>query len=977
MKKYILSIAVLALVSTLGLAVTSARASEAESILKTTGLKGGICLVIGDDSLSLAKQLASKSQLYVQVLQPDLKKAAEWSKEISQSPLRTKLGVRNAVFKGDHYGSDLLNLILVRNQKALNGVKPGQLVRILVPRGFLFSKLKLAGLSDKGEKVSTLPAKGSWGLICQKKVSAIEWKPADSLKWRAGPRAHINLGFMGVVHGSGKFIYRELMEASDSFPKVRTRVLARDGFNGRTLWSLEEPVGFTLKSWRAGQYSRPGLGMALDEANQFFYITHDKKLLCLDAETGKQKFVLLSAKAGWGYLTVLQNKYLIHQGVVYSTKTGKKLYRLRGRYVFHQDKIFVLDGSTFKVRKLVDGSEVLSQKQEWLDAKIAKGMGVKYLAGRVILTQGGRWKRPFVLTAIDPATGKKAWTHKLEGLFELPPRAKKPGDKTYSGTPTYFEYDNKILVYASTRHYYGDGNEAYITRLDPASGKVEKQGYGYKGKLFGSNCNNGIRMLGDYFFYWHNVWFNLKTEKRSFPYLIHPGCFLPTSVANGYLYNVPSRKGGSIQGITAIGPADIAFDQKVGGSIVKTIGPRPAFKDDTKDTDWPMYRQNGSRSNSVSKSSLGTSLEVAWTAEIGIGGSSYGVMSGTRTGLTQATVAYGLAYVADIDAQSVVATDIKSGKTAWSYSLGSRVDFPPAIYKGLCLVAAKDGWVYCLNAKTGDLVYKVLTAPRERLIGGQEKLESLWPPAADVFVQGGLAYVSNGFTTNIHGGSRYMAFEVETGKTKWAKCLSESDSEAGYPRPHHVTGLFTGDAASGSVALRGKALDVKTGLLARGAAGLFLRGSIDDLLGFGNSMGRTNEDRAHALFSDGRARGRSLAFDKALSVAYTFKPKGESFVNTGRLHIKASRAKKQTAWSTEAIELIVDDIVLTPKFVYAVGHYYRTKGKPELWVLSREDGKILNKYPVDGFPSFGGMSVAGDRLLVATREGKLICFKTK
>jgi len=30
---------------------------------------------------------------------------------------------------------------------------------------------------------------------------------------------------------------------------------------------------------------------------------------------------------------------------------------------------------------------------------------------------------------------------------------------------------------------------------------------------------------------------------------------------------------------------------------------------------------------------------------------------------------------------------------------------------------------------------------------------------------------------------------------------------------------------------------------------------------------------------------------------------------------------------------------------------------------------------VDGFPAFNGMSVAGNRLFVATREGRLICYR--
>jgi hypothetical protein len=34
----------------------------------------------------------------------------------------------------------------------------------------------------------------------------------------------------------------------------------------------------------------------------------------------------------------------------------------------------------------------------------------------------------------------------------------------------------------------------------------------------------------------------------------------------------------------------------------------------------------------------------------------------------------------------------------------------------------------------------------------------------------------------------------------------------------------------------------------------------------------------------------------------------------------------------------------------------------------------VNRVAVGGFPAFLGMSAAGGKLLIATREGKLVCF---
>jgi hypothetical protein len=111
-------------------------------------------------------------------------------------------------------------------------------------------------------------------------------------------------------------------------------------------------------------------------------------------------------------------------------------------------------------------------------------------------------------------------------------------------------------------------------------------------------------------------------------------------------------------------------------------------------------------------------------------------------------------------------------------------------------------------------------------------------------------------------------------------------------------------------------------------------------------------------------------------VAYQFQPAGEGWANKGKLLLKGiAKDPKQPLWTSEPIELVVDDIVLTPQFAYCAGHYQRIKKLPELWVVSREDGKVVSTVPVDGLPAFMGMSAAGRRLFVATRDGKLICYQ--
>lgn len=430
------------------------------------------------------------------------------------------------------------------------------------------------------------------------------------------------------------------------------------------------------------------------------------------------------------------------------------------------------------------------------------------------------------------------------------------------------------------------------------------------------------------------------------------------------IYNSPGRKGGSIQGITAIGPADIEFDHAPGGKVLVRYTPAPAGGEPTASGDWPTFRSGNAR-GSATTAALGTKLEKVWEAKVGLGGRTYGQMYAERTGLTQATVAYGTAYVADIWAQRIVALNVADGKQKWTYHVGSRVDFPPTLYKGHCLFASKDGFVHCLDAKTGQPVYRLLIAPRERYIGGQEKLESLWPTAADVMVgKDGVARVSAGFAATIHGGNREVAFKPETGEVVEAKVNFEEFADSGYPVPKNHTNIFTEPLPGGW---------------------RLTSGAIDDMLGYGNSISRTNEDRAADVFGDraggghgggGRASGRVIAFDEKLCVAHLMTYGGQSWDTKNPLHLLAAdKDPKKPLWKSEPIELVADDILLTPSHAFVVGHYRRVEGKPEIWTVSREDGKVLGKTPVDGFPAFMGLSASGNRLFLSTRDGKLICYQ--
>jgi outer membrane protein assembly factor BamB len=905
----ITAIALLTLVLCMGIV----NASEADGLLKAGGSRGGLCLVIGAKDPVLAGELAGKSSLYVQLLQAEAKTAAAWGARIASASYRENIGVRNAAFDAAHYSSDVFNLVVVLGAKG----KLADLNRILVPGGLLAFKSARGNLAAEAGKLKmTSLTVAGFGAVYRKPVLAPVWKLPLATRWQAGPRSQIARGYGGITTGQGKLFYLERMERNQGELKIcHAQVFARDAYNGRTLWGWDVPGGWT-------RYA----GMVATSKGKVFVRTGNHKVVCLDSASGKLLSEVLPKIGRETRITLLNDDLLLVGSRVYSTSTNKFLWKvpsyryqpLRGSIL--GKNIYFSDGKSVVAKELATGKDLWTVAVEGLaGSNRISAAGNKYLLARM---KGGKEK--YVIAVLDAANGKKLWDYSWKV------RISKKERYFSAGNVRSTTVGEKLLLYY--RHNKPDSyaDEVVLTRLDLATGKEEVKDRTLKDAGDFHGCF-GEKHLGDYIA-WYDLWIDknkLETLKTHTP---HPACFFGSNHAFGLLYNFPSRKSGPI---SAVGPADITYEKAPGGKVLKTFGSASSSAA-TGPGDWPMFRGTVAGGN-FSKASLGDKLSKAWETKVGLGKANFGIMSSQRTGLTQAVLGYGLAVVADIDGQRIVALNTSDGRQKWVFHVGSRVDYPPTLYKGRCLVAARDGWVYCLDAKTGKLLYKLLVAARQRYIGTREKLESRWPLSSDVLIIKGLAYVS--------GGAGGLAFNPESGKV-----LS---------------------AANPSKVALGQA---------RMPGGRDLMISYDMLLK-GNSIPRTNEDNTHGFRRQKFGRkldARVLAFDDKLTVAYTFRPAGEGWANKGRLYLSAIEGNpKKPLWKSEAIELVVADMVLTPDFIYCAGHYQRIKKEPELWVVSRKDGKIVNKIPLQGFPAFMGMSVAGKRIFIATREGKLICLKGK
>ncbi|MBI2891276.1 MAG: PQQ-binding-like beta-propeller repeat protein [Nitrospirae bacterium] len=153
---------------------------------------------------------------------------------------------------------------------------------------------------------------------------------------------------------------------------------------------------------------------------------------------------------------------------------------------------------------------------------------------------------------------------------------------------------------------------------------------------------------------------------------------------------------------------------------------------------WPLLGGNVARTSATSET-LSHPLAVAWRGELK-GQPLSGLSSDGR-----------LIFVGT-NAATVVAVDIASGKTAWTYKAGDRIHSTPAVEGGVVYVASYDRHLYALDASRGSLLWKAVS-------GGNE----MSSPA----VAGGLVYVSSGFPN-----TKLLAFNP-TGRLAWERDLGQ------------------------------------------------------------------------------------------------------------------------------------------------------------------------------------------------------------
>lgn len=738
---------------------------------------GGLLVQAGGGDLHRSLELA-KLHLVCR-LETDPARVSELQTEIARRGMYGRITVEHWPYASLPFIDNLVNRLEVRGN--FNRIDEAELQRVLVPGGRMV-RMSADGPTNEWVKPTSADA-DEWthqwhdadgGLTTDDRTIGIP----SGLQWIHGPlfaMAGRKSSTQSLVSAGGRNFY-VTQNVADNIDRAdkRQHLVARDAYNGLQLWQRSWEGPFVVGNGE----TNPRL---LASSDVLWIGTH-KGVLEIDAATGEaiRQIVLADSPTK-----------ILHDGDGLLIQTDRSLVCERDgqrHWTFSDQQIYgtaITEGtalclvvhrtSSGQIQNELVQIDMATGAENWRTdtgpwAKTRR-LQINFAAGDVVGLQSHGHMHVFSLT-----DGSHLWSRTTDAV---------PG-KTYVDERYVGHFYRHgliwILLQNSPRESAGQNEWA---AFDPQTGEqVRSLRTVGRWPPTATPAKMGCQLLiasDRYIMIPRQATFvDFQTgQKHGFKF-VRGGCGLGFVPANGLVYSHPHACG--------------CFSEAVRGFVATHS--RPAPKQSSNDEYfvrgpaygtatlpphdgppvWPMYRSSASRGGTIN-ASIPQTLTTRWSATVVTASEAVDSAEWTlRVGnpISAPVISRKRVIVADVQGHRVTCFHRESGSLLWDHFTTGRVDSPPTVYGGLCLFGAHDGTVTCLNATTGEVVWKRSIAPSPERMVAFGQLESPWPVAGSVLIQNGLAFVAAGRAPDADGGIHVSALQPETGAVAWSTLLKDN-----------------------------------------------------------------------------------------------------------------------------------------------------------------------------------------------------------
>ena len=775
---------------------------QAAQLLRQTQVRGGLIVHSGCGNGSLTLALRQSDSFQVHGLEADPALVEQARSTIRNAGLYGEVSVIQHAEPQLPYVDNSVNLLIADTGST---AQREEILRVLVPNGQALLR----------------QPDGQWQQLTKPRPASIdEWShylhdasgnavahdtvvnSPRHLQWVGSPRwsrHHDRMASMSaLVSTNGRMFYimDEGSRISIQLPS-RWKLIARDAFNGVILWKRD------ITDWQNHLWplkSGPThLARRLISADHEVYsvLSNDGPLEALDAATGKTlrtyegsaatEEVILSngilftvsrkgpgerdsyapangrvgdqAKVGQEFFWNEEPRVIM----AFEAATGKQLWARQTRIspltlAADQHRVYYHDGESLTALDPQSGNLVWASEPVTRRRQFTFNFGPRLVVWQdVVLYAGGDGK----MISVDSASGKQLWESDHPNSGYQSPQDLMVVDGLVWCAPTTSGKDTGVF-----------------TGRDPRSGAVKKEfapdvdTYWFHHRCYIAKATDNFLIPSR-----TGVEFvDFEKEHWDIHHWVRGGCLYGVMPCNGLTYTPPHNCAcypeAKLYGFNALAPT--APTRPIPGQIPEegrlTTGPAwqeplAAIADFDGNDDWPTFRHDEKRSG-TSRQEVPAKVQPLW--KLTLGGR-----------LTSPVIAKDLTYVARSDAHTLYAIDHQQGTIRWSFTAGARIDSPPTIHRGRAVFGCTDGWVYCLQADSGQLAWKYRVAPLDRRIMAFEQLESLWPVHGSVLIKQDAVWAVAGRSNFLDGGLRLVRLNLADGAKLSETIMDETNPETG------------------------------------------------------------------------------------------------------------------------------------------------------------------------------------------------------